>query len=70
MCVCVSRGGGRGVVGGGSAGKIFDTMLLHSLSFDMQHDNVLENLNFDPTPMVRGLRGKNLIPCCCIRDSL
>ena len=33
MCVCVSRGGGvgRGVVGGGSAGKIFDAMLLHSL---------------------------------------
>ena len=42
-------------------GKIFATWLLHcdSLLFDMQHDHVLKNLNFDlltpPPPTPRGL---------------
>ena len=46
------------VGGGGSAGKIFATMLLHFvIPFFMQYDLVLKMLNFDlfdPIPMVGG----------------
>ena len=60
------------VVGEGSVGKIFSTMLLH---LAMQHDYVLKKLNFNlltPSPVSGGgggLRAK-LLPCCCICDSL
>ena len=35
-------------------GKIFATMMRHSLYFDMQHDHILKKFNFGlrPTPLV------------------
>ena len=41
----------------------------------MQHDHVLKKLNFDLLTPVRvglgeGLRVKELLPCCCIHDSI
>ena len=43
-----------------------------TIPFDMQHDNVLKKFNFNLlTPRaLRGLRGKNLLPCGCICDSI
>ena len=40
--------------------------------FDMQHDNVLKKFNFNLlTPRaLGGLRGKYLLPCGCICDSI
>ena len=65
---------GEGVVGGGgSAGKLFATMLLHfviPINY-MQHDHVLKKLNFDlltPSPRVvgeGGLQAKHFLPCFC-----
>ena len=65
-----------GCGGGGSAGKIFATMLLHFvIPFFMQYDLVLKMLIFDPIPKVGAGGGESmwpnyLLPCCCIRDSL
>ena len=48
------------------------------LKFYMQHDYVLKELNYDPTPRV-GESGRwgsarkifaTMLPCCCIRTSL
>ena len=45
-----------------------------AIPFDMQHDNVLKKLNFNLlTPRALGggvLRGKNLLPCFRIHDSI
>ena len=43
-----------------------------AIPFDMQHDNVLKKFNFNLlTPRaLGGLRGKYLLPCGCICDSI